>query len=234
MPGIEHPGASVPIFNKQPTRSADTRSMDPGFYPQDHASGITLSRQSCGQLLAYVYQKECRRFAWKRRTVYGDMATECPDTQVKLFLSSDPIARDALRRRYPDGPAVDGLLRRRQSDGLSRMCDQYSTMVYSVALRVLRDSAAAEDVYLKERGALVFTASNLVPLPANKTYELWVIPASGTAPIPAGTFQPDAHGMASVLLPNLPKGIEAKAFGVTMEKAGGSTTPTLPILLAGG
>jgi anti-sigma-K factor RskA len=40
--------------------------------------------------------------------------------------------------------------------------------------------------------------------------------------------------MASVLLPNLPKGVSAKAFGVTMENAGGSTTPTLPILLAGG
>ncbi len=93
---------------------------------------------------------------------------------------------------------------------------------------------SGDAVYLKNRGALVFTASNLVPLPPNKTYELWVIPANGSAPIPAGTFQPDARGMASVLLPNLPKGIPAKAFGVTMENAGGSTTPTQPILLAGG
>ncbi|MDR5729886.1 MAG: anti-sigma factor [Terriglobia bacterium] len=89
-------------------------------------------------------------------------------------------------------------------------------------------------VYLKERGSLVFTASNLAALPANKTYELWLIPANGAAPIPAGTFEPDAHGMASVLLPHLPAGIEVKAFGVTLENAGGSATPTLPILLAGG
>jgi anti-sigma-K factor RskA len=89
-------------------------------------------------------------------------------------------------------------------------------------------------VYLPNRGALVFTASNLAPLPANKTYELWVIPANGTAPVPAGTFQPDARGMASVLLPKLPRGIQAKAFGVTMENSGGAATPTLPILLAGG
>ena len=93
---------------------------------------------------------------------------------------------------------------------------------------------SGDAVYLKSRGALVFTASHLVPLPPNKTYELWVIPANGGAPLPAGTFQPDAQGMASVLLPNLPKGIPAKAFGVTVENAGGSTTPTLPILLAGG
>ncbi len=37
-------------------------------------------------------------------------------------------------------------LRQRHPDALSRMYDQYSTMVYSIALRVLRDSAAAEDV----------------------------------------------------------------------------------------
>jgi hypothetical protein len=93
---------------------------------------------------------------------------------------------------------------------------------------------SGDAVYLKNAGALVFTANHLVQLPPNKTYELWVIPANGTAPIPAGTFQPDAHGMASVLLPHLPKRVEAKSFGVTMENAGGATTPTLPILLAGG
>lgn len=97
-----------------------------------------------------------------------------------------------------------------------------------------RPEPTGHAVYLKNRGALVFTASNLAPLPTEKTYELWVIPANGSAPVPAGTFQPDAHGMASVLLPELPKGIDAKAFGVTVENAGGSTTPTLPILLAGG
>lgn len=97
-----------------------------------------------------------------------------------------------------------------------------------------RPEPAGHAVYLPKRGALVFTASNLAPLPANKTYELWVIPANGTAPIPAGTFRPDARGMASVLLPKLTPGIQAKAFGVTMENSGGSATPTLPILLAGG
>ncbi|MGH9617420.1 MAG: anti-sigma factor [Acidobacteriaceae bacterium] len=97
-----------------------------------------------------------------------------------------------------------------------------------------RPEPTGHAVYLKNRGALVFTANNLAPLPAKKTYELWVIPANGSAPVPAGTFQPDARGMANVLLPGLPKGIDAKAFGVTVENSGGSTTPTLPILLAGG
>jgi anti-sigma-K factor RskA len=66
-----------------------------------------------------------------------------------------------------------------------------------------------------------------------KTYELWIIPQDGTAPIPAGTFHPDDQGNASVVLPDLPKGIAAKAFGVTIEPEGGSQTPTLPIIMAG-
>jgi anti-sigma-K factor RskA len=87
--------------------------------------------------------------------------------------------------------------------------------------------------YLPDQGTLLFTASNLEPLPQYKTYELWLIPADGRDPIPAGMFQPDARGNASVILPRLPKGVVAKAFGVTIEEVGGAEQPTLPILLAG-
>jgi anti-sigma-K factor RskA len=87
--------------------------------------------------------------------------------------------------------------------------------------------------YLPRRGALIFVASNLRPLAADKTYELWLIPSNGKAPIPAGLFRPDASGSASVILPPLPEGVEAKAFGVTIEDAQGSATPTLPIVMAG-
>jgi anti-sigma-K factor RskA len=34
-------------------------------------------------------------------------------------------------------------------------------------------------------------------------------------------------------MPPLPKGIEAKMFGVTVEDEGGSQTPTMPIIMAG-
>ena len=91
---------------------------------------------------------------------------------------------------------------------------------------------SARAVYLASRGALVLQASNLKPLESGKTYELWLIPTKGT-PIPAGLFRPDAAGSADVVLPQLPQGVEAKAFGVTVEREGGSATPTLPIVLAG-
>jgi anti-sigma factor RsiW len=87
-------------------------------------------------------------------------------------------------------------------------------------------------IYLADSGSLVFQANDLKQLASDKTYELWVIPVNGK-PIPAGLFRPDAAGSASVLLPPLPKGVAAKAFGVTVEKAEGSDTPTAPILLSG-
>jgi hypothetical protein len=88
-------------------------------------------------------------------------------------------------------------------------------------------------MYMPDKGILTFCASNLEPLQPYKTYELWLIPADGRDPIPAGMFKPDAHGNAAVLLPELPKGVPAKAFGVTIEDAGGAQTPTMPIILAG-
>ncbi len=87
--------------------------------------------------------------------------------------------------------------------------------------------------WLASKGALVFVAGGLKPLPAGKTYELWLVPAAGQAPIPAGMFQPDADASATVVLPPLPAQTQAKRFLVTVEASGGSTTPSLPIVMQG-
>ena len=92
---------------------------------------------------------------------------------------------------------------------------------------------SARAVYLASRGALLLDAENLSPVDAGKTYELWILPADGSAPIPAGLFRPDAAGAAHLLLPEIPAGVRAKALGVTIEQAKGATSPTLPIVLAG-
>jgi anti-sigma-K factor RskA len=86
--------------------------------------------------------------------------------------------------------------------------------------------------YLRNKGTLVFLANNLTPLPPQKAYELWLIPAQG-APIPAGVFKPDAHGSATVVNPPLPVGTEAKAFAITIEGETGATSPTMPIVMMG-
>jgi hypothetical protein len=92
---------------------------------------------------------------------------------------------------------------------------------------------SARATYLPERGGLILLATNLKPLAGDKTYELWVIPANGTAPVPAGLFRPDTSGTATLVLPTLAAGIQAKAFGVTVENAAGTKVPTMPIVLSG-
>lgn len=141
------------------------------------------------------------------------------------------ILNDELRR--------ETALAARQAAASSRAQEVLDVLTASSAQHVLLISSKARPeptgraVYLADRGGLIFQANNLEPLPENKTYELWVIPSSGRAPIPAGLFRPDAAGSASVVLPALPSGVPAKAFGVTIENAAGSDTPTAPIILAG-
>jgi anti-sigma-K factor RskA len=77
-------------------------------------------------------------------------------------------------------------------------------------------------IYQRRTRNLIFFASNLPPLPAEKVYELWLFPASGGPPIAAGLFKPDARGSATVVNPPLPEGVAAKNFAVTLEPEGGS------------
>jgi len=87
-------------------------------------------------------------------------------------------------------------------------------------------------IFSASQNRVMFLASNLAPVPAGKAYELWIIPAAG-APIPAGVFKPDNHGNVIMLAYEIPAGVEAKAFAITLENEAGSDKPTSPILLMG-
>jgi anti-sigma-K factor RskA len=87
-------------------------------------------------------------------------------------------------------------------------------------------------VFYHPQKGLLFYAANLPALPSGKTYQLWLVPTHGN-PISAGIFQTDAHGNGEVLLPQLPVGVAAKAFAVTVEPAGGVPQPTGPKVLVG-
>lgn len=87
--------------------------------------------------------------------------------------------------------------------------------------------------WLAAQGGLVFIAGGLRDIPADETYELWLIPTGGKAPIPAGLFRPDPDHGATVVLPPVPAETVAKSFLVTVEPARGSETPSLPMILQG-
>jgi hypothetical protein len=85
-------------------------------------------------------------------------------------------------------------------------------------------------VYSKQQGALLLMANNLTPLPEDKIYQLWLLPADGSAPMPAGWFKPDGKGNG-MMFHKMSSGVIAKGFAVTIENAGGSQTPTMPIVM---
>ncbi len=76
----------------------------------------------------------------------------------------------------------------------------------------------------------VLITRNLPALPPDKTYEFWLI---ADAPHRAGIFKTTADGYGLLIVDaSQPLGTFQQA-GITSEKAGGSDTPTAPILIAG-
>ena len=87
-------------------------------------------------------------------------------------------------------------------------------------------------IFSPSQKRMIFMASNLPPVAEGKAYELWIIPATGD-PLPAGVFKPDEHGNAMMMDHEMPPGVVAKAFAITVENEAGSDKPTLPIMLMG-
>jgi anti-sigma-K factor RskA len=72
---------------------------------------------------------------------------------------------------------------------------------------------------------MVFTASNLPPLPAGRIYQLWVV-TSQPAPLSAGLLTPDAQGSVNETFSTPPDIPQPVALAVTIEPAGGVPAPT--------
>jgi len=85
-------------------------------------------------------------------------------------------------------------------------------------------SASARAYWSRARG-LVIHAANLPPLPAGRTYQLWVL-TSQPAPISAGLLKPDDTGAASGVFDTPPDIPTPTAMAVTIEPEGGVPSPT--------
>ncbi|HVO31305.1 MAG TPA: anti-sigma factor [bacterium] len=87
-------------------------------------------------------------------------------------------------------------------------------------------------VWDRTRAKWILLASDLKPLPPEKSYELWCVGVTGEK-MPAGTFRPDAQGFARHEI-DLPRSAMRIAAGaVTLEPAAGVDAPTGPVVIAG-
>lgn len=84
--------------------------------------------------------------------------------------------------------------------------------------------------YNKRTGTMLYSAQQLPALPAQRVYQMWLVPTNG-APISAGVFTPAENGQ--LLSAQVPANTEPKAFAVTIEPAGGVPAPTGAKVLLG-
>ncbi|HJV95183.1 MAG TPA: anti-sigma factor [Albitalea sp.] len=83
--------------------------------------------------------------------------------------------------------------------------------------------ARARALWSRQRG-MVFTVSNLPPLPPGRVYQVWVVTAQ--APVSAGLLTPDAQGGGSVYFETPVDILPPVAIAVTLEPASGVPAPT--------
>jgi anti-sigma-K factor RskA len=138
---------------------------------------------------------------------------------IGLFRQNTTLQQDvaSLRAQFTDqGNKLD-----QATETVATLLDPEATKIELVAVGN-KPQPRGKAIYQRRTRNLIFFASNLPALPAEKIYELWLFPANGGAPIPAGLFKPDARGSATVVNPPLPESVEAKNFVVTLEPASGS------------
>jgi len=86
--------------------------------------------------------------------------------------------------------------------------------------------------YDKVKRRLVLHAFRLAPVPAGRTYQLWLMPKKGN-PIASQTFNTEADGHGLLTSVNVPAGEDIGGFALTIEPLGGSPQPTSTPILYG-
>ena len=91
-------------------------------------------------------------------------------------------------------------------------------------------SAGRAAVLYNARMGMVVCAGQLAEAPADKSYQLWIVPATG-APMSLGVMS--SMDPAKLMTAHVPPGMEAKAFAITVEPKGGMPWPSGPKVLVG-
>jgi anti-sigma-K factor RskA len=117
-----------------------------------------------------------------------------------------------------------------QAREIADLVEAKDTMVVTLAKQPGMPEGSARVLYNARLGTMLYDGT-LAPAPADKSYQLWLVPKSGS-PISAGVFNP-AAGEKSHMMVKMQQGMEPKAFAVTLEPAGGMPQPTGAMVLVG-
>jgi anti-sigma-K factor RskA len=113
---------------------------------------------------------------------------------------------------------------------IASLITAHDTITVPLAPQPAMPQGTAHVMYNAKMGMLMYEGE-IPPAPPAKSYQLWLVPASGN-PMSCGVFNP-VSGQPDHWMMKLPKGIEPKAFAVTLEPTGGMPQPTGPKVLIG-
>jgi anti-sigma-K factor RskA len=138
------------------------------------------------------------------------------------------VSNDRLNRQLENLRAATERQKAEQENAqrLLDLVTAHDTLAVTLAPSPDLPGTSGRVLYNARLGVVLYNGILPAP-PADKTYQLWLVPVSGN-PLSAGVFTPTADGSGSMLLTPLPPGIAAKAFAVTVEPAGGKPQPTGP------
>ena len=126
--------------------------------------------------------------------------------------------QEQLREQFQDSREIAALMAARD------------TMIVPLTSQRGMPQGSARVVYNGQMGMLYYDGVLGAP-PAHKSYQLWLVPKEGD-PVSAGVFNP-VSGQDTHWMMKLPKGLDPKAFAVTLEPSGGMPHPTGPKVLVG-
>jgi anti-sigma-K factor RskA len=146
---------------------------------------------------------------WKQRE---QNLQEIQQLQTRLTSSDAEAARDASTMR-----------------ALSAVVSAPDTVAITLQQQGGGPPGQAHVLYNARMGMVVYSGE-IAPAPADKSYQLWLVPSAG-APVSGGLVSANQENGAMVV--HLQPGLPAQAFAVTMEPAGGRPQPTGPKVLVG-
>ena len=171
--------------------------------------------------------------AWRASAKPGRTASEAPVRRASWLMplaAAASILAAAGALYYANGVSNEMAALRRHQQQVQRV------MAAPDAVRVdLKAQTSVQDAHARafwsRNAGMVFVAEGLPALSGGRVYQLWTI--TGTTATSAGTLTPAADGTAVLALPIDAAAPRPDAFGVTIEPAGGSASPTLPIVMLG-
>jgi anti-sigma-K factor RskA len=176
--------------------------------------------------LAYAAEGPAPREALRGRIIEGARA-EPRSAVIKLRRRSWPLAAVAGVAAAAACLAIGlGLWANSLSNSLDRERSAKSALEQLAANATAKPLIGANGSLLVARdGRAGLVVCGLAGAPSTKTYEAWVI--DGQTPRPAGLFR-GGNGCRSMLLTQ--RVPQSATVAVTLERAGGASSPTLPIL----